>query len=44
VKPNGVVAWHLTYDGGDINYRATPLASISGESAITDERFALHAR
>jgi hypothetical protein len=44
VRPNGVVTWRLTYDGGDINYRATPLGSISGEAIVTDSRFALHAR
>ncbi len=31
VTPNGSVAWRLTYDGGDINYRATPLSTIAGE-------------
>jgi hypothetical protein len=44
VRPDGTVQWQLTYSGGDINYRATPLGTIAGESILADDRFALHAR
>ncbi len=41
VRPNGEVAWQLKYDGGNINYRATPLETIAGERSVSDGRFAL---
>ena len=34
-RADGSVAWRLTLDAaGNINYRATPLASIAGETAV----------
>lgn len=33
-RPDGSVAWRLTFDGGNISYRATPLYSIAGETSV----------
>jgi hypothetical protein len=41
VRPSGNIAWQLIYDGGNINYRATPLETIAGERKLTGSRFAL---
>jgi len=32
-RPDGSVAWRLTFDGGNIAYRATPMYTIAGETS-----------